>query len=391
MGSEDHDTEELNHTYINGKKVEWKNAGSGAFGRVKTETLQSIIEEIKVLPISGDVVGLMDAGLKKFETFGRLTHHFVHELFKEQGLVVLDQDDKRLKHSFAEVIKEEILDFTANRVLKQGLDLLEGQYKVQAKPRDINFFYLGEGYRERILFNSLTQKFEIKDRHLYFNEQEMEAEIETHPERFSPNVIYMQVYQEYVLPNLAFIGGAGELSYWLELEALFDHYQLNYPMLVLRTSMAIVNPGFQKKLEKLNLKVEDLFGDVEQLIVRYVKDNLQGDIQLTDEKMKLEEIFNAVSLKAETADATLKQSAASEKQKVLTALENLEGKMLKAEKRKQETAVNQIRAAHSTLFPEGEPQERRENFSPYYTPQFITEIVALANPFDKSFKVLVAE
>ena len=190
---------------------------------------------------------------------------------------------------------------------------------------------------------------------------------------------------------MAFIGGAGELSYWLELEALFDHYQVNYPMLVLRTSMAIVNPGFQKKLEKLQLHIEDLFGDIEQLVVRYVKDNLQGDIQLTNEKQQLEAIFNSVALKAEAADVTLKQNAASEKQKALASLENMEGKMLKAEKRKQETAINQIRAAHSTLFPEGQLQERRENFIPYYDATFIAEIVKLANPFDKAFKFLVKE
>ncbi len=391
MGSEDHDMDELNHTYINGKKVEWKEAGSGAFGRLKTDGLQSIIEEIKGLPVSSDVVAMMEAGLMKFGTFGRLTQHFVHEIFKDYGLVVLDQDDRRLKQSFVEVIKEEILDFTANSVLKPSLEQLEKDYKLQAKPRDINFFYLGDGFRERLVFNSLTQKFEVKDKHISFKEEEMAAEIDAHPERFSPNVIYRPVYQEFILPNLAFIGGAGELSYWLELEALFDHYQLNYPMLVLRTSMAIVNPGFQKKLDKLNLKVEDLFGDIEQLIVKYVKDNLQGDIQLTEEKAKLDEIFNSVSLKAEGADATLKQNALSEKQKALSSLENLEAKMLKAEKRKQETAINQIRAAHATLFPEGELQERRENFATYYSPQFINDIVALANPFDKSFKIIMPE
>ena len=391
MGSEDHDTEELNHAYINGKKVEWKEAGAGAFGRIKTESLSSVIEEIKGLPVSSDVVAIMETGLKKFATFGRLTQHFVHEIFKEHGLVVLDQDDSRLKQSFADVIKEEILDFTASSVLKPNLEQLEKDYKLQAKPRDINFFYLGEGFRERILFNSLTQKFEVKDRHLSFNEEEMAAEIDRHPERFSPNVIYRPVYQEFVLPNLAFIGGAGELSYWLELEALFDHYQLNYPMLVLRTSMAIVNPGFQKKLDKLSLKVDALFGDIEQLVVRYVKDNLQSDIQLTNEKAKLDEIFNSVALKAEGADATLKQSALSEKQKAISSLENLEAKMLKAEKRKQETAINQIRAAQATLFPEGEPQERRENFATYYNPQFINQIIGLANPFDKSFKICLSE
>ena len=391
MGSEDHDIEELNHTYINGKKFEWNDAGTGAVGRLKTASLSAVIDELKDFPVSTDIIHILEQGLKKFDTFGGFTQNFVHELFKEHGLVVLDQDDKRFKQSFVEIIKEEITGFTASKVLKPTLDLLEASYKVQARPRDINFFFLGDGYRERIIFNALTQKYEVKDKGISFTAEEMVAEIEAHPERFSPNVIYRPLYQELILPNLAFIGGAGELSYWLELKALFDHYQHNFPMLVQRTSMAIVNPGFQKKLEKLNLSVDDLFGDIEQLIVRYVKDNLQADIQLKEERGKLEEIFNAISAKAEAADTTLKQSVASEKQKALTSLDNMEGKMLKAEKRKQETAINQIRSAHSTIFPEGTLQERRDSFLAAYDAGFITAMVNLANPFDKTFKIIVKD
>lgn len=387
MGSEDHDIEELNHTYISGKKFEWKDAGTGAVGRLSTENIAQVIEELKSFPVSADILSILESGLKKFKTFGGFTQNFVHEIFKEHGLVVLDQDDKRFKHSFSDIIKEEITGFTACSVLKPTLDLLERDYKVQAKPRDINFFYLGDSYRERILYNSLTQKYEVKDKGIFFTGDEIGAEIDSYPEKFSPNVIYRPVYQEYILPNLAFIGGAGELSYWLELEALFDHYQVNFPMLVLRTSMAIVNPALPKKLDKLNIGFEELFGDIEQLIVRYVKDNMEHDIQLSDEKGKLEAIFDAISLKAEAADVTLKQSVASEKQKALASIENMEGKMLKAEKRKQETAVTQIRNAHAALFPENEPQERRESFLSFCGPGFINEIVALANAFDKVYKI----
>jgi len=390
MGSEDHDTEELNHTYVQGKKVEWA-AGSGAIGRINIAGVHGILDELKGLSVSSEIISILEDGLQKFDTFGKLTQHFVHELFKQHGLVVIDQDMASLKKSFAEIIKEEITENTALRVLKPNLDALESTYKLQARPRDINFFYLGDGYRERIIFNSLTQKFEVKDKAISFTPGEIEAEIDTYPERFSPNVIYRPLYQEYILPNLAFIGGAGELSYWLELEALFDHFQINYPMLVLRTSMALVNPGFQKKLEKLNLQVEDLFGDIDQLVVRYVKENLQGDIQLVDEKKKLEEIFESVLQKTEAADVTLKQNAASEKQKAIAALENMEAKMLKAEKRKQETAITQIRTANATLFPGGELQERRENFVAYYDSGLINELVTLANPFDKTFKILIKE
>ena len=127
-----------------------------------------------------------------------------------------------------------------------------------------------------------------------------------------------------ILPNLAFVGGAGELSYWLELKPLFDYYKVNYPMQVMRNSVAIINTSVQKKLDKLNLKAEDFFGDVEQLINRYVQQNMNADSNLADEKKKLEELFESVLAKAGTADVTLKQTATAEKQKAITALENLD-------------------------------------------------------------------
>ena len=389
LGTEDHDVEELNHAFVNGKKIEWPKPGTGASGRWNTYSMQLAIEELKSISANAEIVSILEEGLKKYETFGRFSQYFVNEIFKEQGLVVLDGDDARLKKNFSSVIKEEVLTSKAVEVLKSTIEFLDANYKAQAKPRDINFFYLGENYRERIIYNSTAEKFEVNNTSVSFSKEEMVSEIETHPERFSPNVIYRPLYQEFTLPNLAFVGGAGELSYWLELKPLLDYYKVNYPMQVMRNSAVILNASVQKKLEKLNLKAQDFFGDVEQLINRYVQQSMNADSTLADEKKKLEELFEAVLLKAEATDVTLKQSAATEKQKAISSLENLEAKMLKAEKRKQETAVNQIRGIHSFLFPEGSLQERKENFIPFYDSTFIGELISGLNAFDKSFKVFI--
>lgn len=392
LGTEDHDTEELNHAFINGKKIEWTNPGTGASGRWKTVSMQAVIDELKSISANTAIISILEKGLKKYTTFGKFTQYFVNELFKEHGLVVLDGDDERLKKKFSVVIKEEVLNSKAVEILKPTIEFLQANYKTQAKPRDINFFYLGENYRERIIFNSASQKFEVNNTSIAFSRDEIISEIENHSERLSPNVIYRPLYQEMILPNLAFVGGAGELSYWLELKPLFEYFKVNYPMQIMRNSAAIINASVQKKLEKLNLKAEDFFGDLEQLINRYVQQNLptgkagmNADSNLADEKKKLEALFDSILLKAEASDVTLKQSATGEKQKALSALENLETKMLKAEKRKQETSVNQIRSIHAALFPDGVLQERRENFIPFYTTDFISEIISNSDSFKKLF------
>ncbi len=388
LGSEDHDVEELNHAFINGKRIEWKDSGTGAAGRWKTSSMQNAIDELKTISTNEAIISILEEGLKRYNTFGSFSQYFVNAIFKEHGLVVIDQDDVRLKKKFSEVIKDDVLNSRAVEVLKANIDFLETNYKAQAKPRDINFFYLGENYRERIVLNASSNRLEVNNTSVSFSKEEVLAEIENHPERFSPNVIYRPLYQEMVLPNLTFVGGSGELSYWLELKPLFDYYKVNYPMQVMRNSAAIISASVQKKLEKLNLKTEDFFGDIEQLINAYVQQNMNADANLTEEKKKIEALFESVLSKAEAADVTLKSNALAEKQKALAALENLEAKMLKAEKRKQETAVNQIRSIHTALFPEGTLQERRENFIPYYDKDFITSLVELLDPFSKSFNAI---
>ncbi|MFN8321114.1 MAG: bacillithiol biosynthesis cysteine-adding enzyme BshC [Chitinophagales bacterium] len=385
MGSEDHDVMELNNTYINGRKIEWVTPGMGASGRWSTEGIKKVIDDLQAMGIGEDMMKVLKHGLETFSEFGRFTQYFVNELFQEYGLVVLDQDDARFKHRFASVIRDEIFSNRAEDVLKDNITFLERHYKAQAKPRPINFFYLGQGFRERIVFNPLSQRYEINNQAVTFSREEMKAEIEQHPERFSPNVIFRPLYQEILLPNLAFTGGAGELSYWLELKPLFNYYHVNYPLLVMRSSAVIVNAATQKKLEKLRLSIADFLGDIDVLINRYVMKQMDEESRLLTEKEQVELIFQAISDKAERADVTLKNSVQAEKQKVLATLENLESKMLKAEKRKQETAINQIRAIHAALFPDGILQERRENFLPYYSSQFIKEAVNQLNPFDKSF------
>lgn len=386
LGSEDHDVEELNHTYINGKKIEWQNPGTGAAGRWQTATMQAAIDELKAAGANTEVINLIEEGVKHYSTFGRLTQYFVNELFKAHGLVVLDQDDARLKHLFKEIIKDEVLNARAQQVLKNNIAFLDANYKAQAKTRDINFFYLGEGYRERIIYNHQTQLFQVNNQPFSFSREQIIAEMDTHPEKFSPNVIYRPLYQEVVLPNLAFVGGAGELSYWLELKPLFDYNRVNYPILVMRNSAAIISAPVQKKLDKLGLTADAFFAEAEQLVNSYVQQNMSEDANLIKEKGALDALFEKILKKAETVDVTLKQNAAAEKQKALASLENLEGKMLKAEKRKQETTVAQIRSVHASLFPEGTLQERRQNFIPFYTATFIDEVVTELNPFDKSFK-----
>ena len=136
-------------------------------------------------------------------------------------MIILIADSPELKKLAIPLFEDELLNQSASDIVNKSAEQLEAAgYKVQAQPRDINLFYLGESSRERIVLND--GRYQVLNTTLSFSREEILAELHSHPERFSPNVIMRGLYQESILPNLAFIGGAGETAYWLQLKNLSD-------------------------------------------------------------------------------------------------------------------------------------------------------------------------
>jgi bacillithiol biosynthesis cysteine-adding enzyme BshC len=199
-----------------------------------------------------------------------------------------------------------------------------------------------------------------------FSTAALKQEIHEHPERFSPNVVMRPVYQEAILPNLAYIGGGGELAYWLERKNQFEAFGLNFPMLIRRNSALWVDKASAKKLDKIGLHINELFGDTEALIKRFVKENTENEINLKDEKSAIEKILVQVSEKATEVDPSLKGKVLAENAKIMKSIENLEGRLMRAEKDRFEVSLNQIRKLKDKLFPGNGLQERQENFLSLY-------------------------
>lgn len=392
MGSEDHDFEELSSTYVLGNKIEWPahEGEAGAYGRRSLDGFEVVLNEAQAFA-GGQALPLLEKlkeALSRFRTFGAYTRYLLHELFGEHGLVVIDQDDAELKQQFKSIIADELQFSTAAPCIGQSVDWLEKNYSVQASPREINLFYLSSNSRERII--RAEEDFAVNNTGLRFSRAQMLEMADKQPELFSPNVILRPLYQEMTLPNLAFIGGAGELSYWMELKDLFDHYRINFPMLVMRASMTVINSSAEKKMAKFGLSAAGLLGKPEHLVNRFIKSTLSGEAQLEKEKLSIAELFDAVAQKAENIDPTLKASVLGEKQKQLHALEALEAKFLKAEKRRQEETVSQLKALSNTFQPFQNWQERVENFLAFYSkdPNFIKNAVELAAPFEGAMLVI---
>lgn len=368
-GAEDHDFEEVNHTRLFGKKIIWENDEQGGVGFMSTKSLTPVLAELKeILGDSEDAhqaYGLIEEAYTAHSTYGRATHHLVNTLFQEYGLVVVSMDDPALKRLMVPHIKKEIFEQPSQQLVNDTQEQLAAiNFGEQAHARPINFFYLRNQLRSRIVQEG--EQFAVLDTEYQWNREQLAQEIEAHPERFSPNVVMRPIYQETVLPNLAYIGGGGEISYWLERKSQFAHFGVNFPMLIRRNSALWVDRGACKRMDKLGLSAKDLFDDTEALIKRFVRDETDHEISLGPEKGQLQQLFDRIAQKAEEVDPTLKKKALAEGAKQLKALEGLEGRLMKAEKQKHDTAINQIRSLKDKLFPENSLQERKENFLNFY-------------------------
>ncbi|MEM9886896.1 MAG: bacillithiol biosynthesis cysteine-adding enzyme BshC [Bacteroidota bacterium] len=394
LGSEDHDFEEINHTYLFNKKIEWQNDEKGAVGWMKTATLQSTLEQLKDVLGDSDLAKTLyekaERSFTQHETYGVAAQNLVQELFQDYGLVVLNMNQADLKREFIPYIKKEILEQPSQALIQATQEALaEKGFSSQAHPREINFFYLSDQIRNRIVLEDDIYK--VLDTDIQFTEAEILAEIEQHPERFSPNVVMRPLYQEVILPNLAYVGGGGELAYWQERLSQFAHFGVNFPMLVRRNSVLWVDKGNQKRLEKVGLDIKDLFGEVEALIKTYVQENTENELSLKQEKAQVQEIFAGVVQKAVEIDPGLKKTVLSEQAKLLNAINALEAKLLRAEKNRYEITINQIRSLKERLFPSG-LQERHDNFMAFYLKNgaaFFDTLKANLNPLDKRFLVVV--
>ena len=395
MASEDHDFEEINHASIAGTKFEWKAESGGAVGELATSGIDQIIDSID--HYLGNQVGkekiitLFKLAYTEQKSLAAATRILVNELFKQYGLVVIDANHPLLKKEFTEIIRSDIFEQNSFQKVTETNALLEKQYPIQVNPREINFFYLSENTRSRIIPSETG--FETADQKNQFNKEALLEEIKIHPEKFSPNVIMRPLYQEFILPNLAYLGGPGEMAYWLQLKSTFAHYQIPFPMLAWRNSFALANQKQLKTIEALLPSVESIFKPLQELIAGYVTTHSQNILSLDSEQQIIKEQIQVIQTKLQSIDQTLLASSAAASTKISNLLNGLAQKMLKAEKKNHTVAIQQIEKIKNAFSPNGILQERQDNFSFWYMhhESFIQLIKNNSEPLNKHFTVLAID
>jgi len=383
MASEDHDFEEISYFHFEGRKITWETDQKGAVGRMDPAKLKAIAE---TLPSGADFF----AKAYDEQSLAKAVRNYVNHLFGENGLVVIDADDQEMKKSFTKVIEDDLFTHSPEELVAQtSVSLESAGCKAQVHARQINFFYLKDGIRERI--ERSEDGFQVVDTDISFSEEEMRKLIREHPEQFSPNVALRPLYQEMILPNLAYVGGPSELVYWLQLKAVFDHFETSFPLLIPRNFALVCSKKDREKWEKTGLTFKDLFLESDKAHTKWVSSNSRNEISYQKELHQLQELEKQMQTQASKVDSTLVQHIEAIYTTFSKKIEKAEKKVLRAEKRKHEEKRAQIEAVKESLFPGGTLQERKANFLNFYLkdPQFIHKVMEAFDPFNYQMYLLL--
>lgn len=397
MATEDHDFEEINYFNFKGKKLQWiptKEQG-GAVGPYKTDGLQNVFDALSnVIGSNKNAGALKELFTKAYIEHDNLTdatRYLANALFGEYGLVIVDGDDRELKKQLVPFVEKDIDGVSFEKVTEtiSKLQKLPNNYGIQVNPREINYFYLVDGVRERIIQND--ELFVVNNTEISWNKSELLKEINDFPERFSPNVIARPLYQEVILPNLCYIGGGGELAYWLELKSAFETMNVPFPMLLLRNSALIMTEKQAEKAKKVGLSTSDLFLKQNTLINKKIREISNINIDFSSQRELLEEQFTLMYDLASKTDKSFLGAVKAQEKKQLKGLNALEKRLLQAQKRKLKDHVVRLTDIQNQLFPNHSLQERQLNFSELYLEYgdaLIPNIMAVLKPLSGEFNIL---
>ncbi len=368
MGSEDADLDELGNIYLDNEKLTWDTKQMGAVGRMRMAGLETIIERIQGEfagdPFGPELINLLKDCYLKSENIQRATLKLLNHLFGSYGLIILIPDNRLLKSVMHAVFKDDLTFHLPFEITGKNIQQLSAQYPIQANPREINLFYLKDDIRERIEMKD--GRYYVNNTSIHFSAEEMEKELACFPDRFSPNVILRGLYQDSILPNIVFVGGGGEMGYWLELKALFKHYHIPYPVLILRNSFLLIKKNWKAKMDKAGIPSMDIFKPEEKLMEDFIWRHSERQLNLAPQIADLRIFYNALKNISGVVDKTLEQHVDKLESQALQKLEELEKKIIRAEKKNHEDVRRKIHEIREALFPMENLQERIDNFIPWY-------------------------
>ena len=395
LASEDHDFEEISEVYFRDKKINYSTKAKGSVGRMKLEDFNDFLDQIfKFFPtnnLAKRIKKIITTAYKDKFTLAGATRSLVHQLFGDKGLIIIDPDSHDLKKIFSSYMEDELINNTCqecvNKTVKSIKEVYSEKYIPQVNPREINLFHLNVNSRERIIRKG--SKYILSDKNL--PQKEMLNELKKRPENFSPNVLMRPLFQEVILPNLCYIGGPSEMSYWLQLKNFFDYHGVVFPIINPRVSVLLITPKMRRKINKYLINENEIFLKKNEFINLNIKKHSKIDINFDFLKDALKKQFKVLDDIVKITDSSFLGAVNAQKKKQFNGIDKLEKRLLKAQKRKMSSIENDLKYIHKEINPDNIFQERKINFIDFYLhygDTFFQNLFDNIDLFEKKFLVL---
>jgi len=392
-GGEDHDFEEIATLNLFGKSVTWQTDQSGSVGRMSLQGIDQVLAE--VTEILGersqalDLITELESYARSSQTYGQFQFKMVNHLFEKYGLVCFSSDSAEVKEALLPLFTRELTGTTSLDTVVAQQEQIKSDlgYDPQAYVRPINLFYLDDGIRERI--EATDTGYKVLNSEITFSKND----IANLAKNFSPNVVMRPLTQEYLFPNVAYLGGGGELAYWIERKTQFEAFGIPYPILIRRNSAGLLKKKDLQKWNDLGFSANQLFDEEHTLTNRFISD--QGEeISLGDEKDKIAENYDAIAAKAAKINPSLEKAVLAIAAKESKQLDQLESRLRREVKKQYENDISRIGKLRGQVLPQTKLQERHENILTYlskYGLGLIDTIKESLDPLDDQFTLLILD
>jgi bacillithiol synthase len=323
------------------------------------EVIDGMAETLRETEFTAGLLASVREAYRPGETMADAFARFMRTLLPEAGLVLLCPADARLKRLAAPLFRREVAEAPETRDRVRGVsELLAIDFHAQARPRDVNLFYLGNGSRERV---ELTEQGFGVGTGDPVSETEILEMIDREPERFSPNVILRPLYQDTLLPTAAYVAGPGEIAYFAQLRPVYEWAGVPMPAVVPRATATLVERKVHRVLEKYDIAFETLQGGTDEVLSQVAEARRDEglDRAFADASGQMHEAMNRLRPEIERVERSLVNTAEATRAAIARELEKLETRARRADKRRHDELRDQIDKAVTNLFPEGALQERK--------------------------------
>lgn len=390
MEGDDHDFDEVRSLSILGKENQAvtlsyddgleEETNRGPVSRIKfngniAALNEAVKENLRPSEFSEPLLEMAASCYAEGKTFARSFRELMFSLFDEYGLVIFDPTDENIKRLLIPVFSKEITGYMnhTGRLVERSAEL-EEIYHAQVKVKPVNLFFTED--KERLLIEPLEEEFRLKGKRKKFTQDELLAQLNEYPGKFSPNVLLRPICQDYLLPTGFYIGGPSEISYFAQITPLYDVFGLNQPFIYPRSSATIVEKGIKDIFQKFELAYQEIFVDEDEIAQRIISNisevnlDLMFDITLKE----FSSTMHQLKLGLENLDKTLGDVSDKTYQKIEQLMGQLKGKASEAGKRRHETTLRQLSKARNAIYPNGNLQERELNFV-YFVNKYGMDII----------------